>query len=431
MTQKEFKAAMLRGHGRCVQAARQEPEKYRKIVLWACGRNIAYDAQCEGTRAWLVYTLANCYPDRETFIQAAADALKRYRPNIGWDLLHLTELLMWFAWEGCGAARQAVEDKYREILAGMLARRRRPNRIFHELQDLEQLGLVLATDSRAFLRIAADFGRLYRETKYMLDGDFLWFFEEKGSQYRKTLERAAKGNADIACFLEREQADIDAREVQWKQRQNMTPETYTGIRLSRWLAKNGDRDTLERYACAYREQKDPALRAKALMAFSCCSYPGDPRPVMEDAGSACGELQNAAWRALEHIRHPDVREFAKGNVAAGIRTPENYGLLVSNYLPEDADLLESLLREWIEAEDWDCVHAAGLDIHRAFYRNSGIPHPKHLLPLLYEYNPCSSCRESELIYMTRYRMVTKEIWEECLCDSNDNIRRMAAKRRKK
>lgn len=36
MTKKEFKEAMLRGHGRCVIAVRQDPEKYREFVLRAC-----------------------------------------------------------------------------------------------------------------------------------------------------------------------------------------------------------------------------------------------------------------------------------------------------------------------------------------------------------------------------------------------------------
>ncbi len=65
MTKKAFKEAMLRGLGRCVWAVRQEPKKYRDLVLWACRRNIAYDAQCEGTRSWYVYTMANCYADVE------------------------------------------------------------------------------------------------------------------------------------------------------------------------------------------------------------------------------------------------------------------------------------------------------------------------------------------------------------------------------
>ena len=212
MTKKEFKETMIRGHGRCVIAVQKEPEKYRDIVLWACKRDFAYDAQSEGTRSWYVYTMANAYPDKETFISAAAEALRKYRPNDSWDLLHLSEVLMFFAQDGYKSAQQALEEKYQEILAGMFKRKRRPNRIFRELSDLEQLGLVLVFDRKSFLCIAKDFGRLYREKSYMMDGDFTWFFESKGKKYRRTMERAAREDEDIACFLRRESAWITAME---------------------------------------------------------------------------------------------------------------------------------------------------------------------------------------------------------------------------
>lgn len=430
MTKKEFKAAMLRGLGRCVIAVRQNPEKYRDLVLWACKRNYAYDAQSEGTRSWYTYTMANAYPDKETFIAATAEVLKKYRSNTGWDLLHLSEILMFFAMDGYETARQALEEKYQEVLAAMFARKRRPSRVFHELSDLEQLGLVLAVDSKSFLQIAEDFGRLYRETNYIFDGDFAWFFSSKGSRYRRTMEAAARKNENIACFFQRESADIAAREELWEQRKERYPNGLTGLRLSRWLGSKADKETVEQYALAYREQIQLELRGKALAAFSCCPYPDDPHSIIEDTQSNCSELQSAAWGALGNIRHPAVRAFAINNAERGIRTPENFALLVTNYAPEDAELLEGLLWELIAAKDWDCVHAAGLDIYRAFYKDSGVPHPKHLLPLLFEYNPCSYCRESALVYMSKFRMLTKELWEECLYDSNDDIRRMAAKRLK-
>ena len=92
--------------------------------------------------------------------------------------------------------------------------------------------------------------------------------------------------------------------------------------------------------------------------------------------------------------------------------------------------MEELLQELITKKDWDSFHAAGMDIYRTFREGSGILHPKHLLPILYEYNPCSFCRESALVYMSKHRMLTKELLEECLYDSKDDIRRMAAKRLK-
>lgn len=428
MTKKEFKEAMLRGLGRCMIAVRQEPEKYRDLVIWACKRNFAYDAQSEGTRSWYTYAMANVYPDKETFIGIAAEELKKHRPNGSWDLLHLSEFLMFFAMDGYESARKAVEEKYQEILAGMVARKRRPNRTFYELSDLEQLGLVLAVDRTSFLCISKDFGRLYREKSYMCAGDFAWFFASKGGQFRKTMESAAHSDENIACFLQRELADIAEREERWEQRKESLPEGLTGIRLSRWLANKADQKTVKQYALAYREQTQPELRAEALMAFSCCPYPDDPQPIIEDANAFCAEVQNAAWRALENIRHPAVREFALNNVDKGIRTPENFALLATNYMPEDGKRMEELLREMISKKDWNGVHTAGMDIYRMFRKGSGIPRPKHLLPLLYEYNPCSSCRESALAYMFEHRMLTKKMLIECQFDSNDDIRKMAAKR---
>ncbi len=430
MTKKEFKEAMLRGLGRCVIAVRQEPEKYRDLVMWACKRNFAYDAQSEGTRSWYTYTMANAYPDKETFINTAAEALKKYRSNGSWDLLHLSEVLMFFAMDGHESARKALKEKYQEILARMFTLKRRPNRVFHELSDLEQLGLVLAVDHKSFLRIARDFGRLYKEKKYMCDGDFAWFFSSKGGQFRKTMESAARKDENIACFFQRESADIVAGEELCEQRKKNCPDGLTGVRLSRWLANKADQETVEQYAIVYREQVQPEMRAEALMAFSCCPYPDNPHFIIEDIQSNCEELQNAAWRALENIRHPAVRAFALNNIANGIRTPENFALLATNYVPEDKEIMEELLQELITKKDWDSFHAAGMDIYRAFHEGSSIPHPKHLLPILYEYNPCSFCRESALVYMSKHRMLTKEMLEECQFDSNDDIRKMAAKRLK-
>ena len=431
MTKKDFTYAMRRGLGRCVTAVRRDPEKYRDIVLRACKKNIAYDAQVEGTRCWYVYTMVNAYPDPETFITAAVDALKKYRPRNDWDLLHLSELLMFFAMDGYHTAKTALDEKYAEVLEAMFARKNRPDGVFHELADLEQLGLVLAVDPKSFCRIAADFGRLYQEKSYMLGGEFAWFFSSKGDQYKKTMERAAQKNESIAFFMQRERADISVKKEKWTDARENYPADLTGIRLSRWLERKADRDTIEQYARAYREQTQPELRAKALTAFAICPYPGDPGVVLEDIRSDCEVLRNAAWRALENIRDPAVRTFALENVCNGIHTPENFALLVTNCVPEDGALLESLLREQIAAKNWDGIHAAGMDIKRAFYKDSGIPHPKHLLPLLYEYTPCSFCRESAIRDMARHRMLTAEILNECLYDSSYDIRSYAAKRLRK
>lgn len=431
MTKKEFKEAMLRGHGRCIFAVRQEPEKFRDLVLWACQRNIAYDAQSEGTRSWYVYTMVMAYPDPEVFIHAAAKSLRKYRPNNGWGLLHLSELLMFFAMDGYDAARQAVEEKYRELLANMYQRKHRPLELFPALSDLEQLGLVLSVDRRSFLRIAGDFGRLYREKGYMEDGDFPWFFASKAEKYKKSMLRAARTDADIACFMEREQAYLEKQHKLWAQQKENSSEALTGLRLARWIATKADTETVKHYARIYQAQTDPILRTQALEAFSRCPYPGDPTPIIADAQSDCNQLQQAAWNALEHIRHPAVRRFALDSVTTQNRSLETFSLLITNYQPEDSQLLRQLLLAIIDRKDPDDIHWAGLDVYRAFCKNSGIPHPKQLLPLLYECNPCSYCRQTALRHLAQHQMLTQEMLKECLYDSNQDIRRMAERKLKR
>ncbi len=110
---------MLLGLGRYVRAVHQDPEKYRDIVLWACKRNIAYDAQCEGTRSWYVYTMASGNPDKTLFINAAAEALNQYCPNAGGNLpplLHLYTLCSY-----CRESMVAYMARHRMLTEDILA----------------------------------------------------------------------------------------------------------------------------------------------------------------------------------------------------------------------------------------------------------------------------------------------------------------------
>ena len=431
MTKKEFKEAMLRGLGRCVIAVRQEPEKYREFVLWACKKDFAYDAQSEGTRALYVYTLAQAYPDAEAFADAAAEALAKYRPNCGWDLQHLSELLSFFAADSYEPAAAALEEKYRELLADVASRRSRPKGSFHAVSDLERLGVILAHDRDSTLRIVRDFGRLYREKSFLTSGEFPWFFETRVKKYIKTVERSGQKDENIACFMRRELERLALWEEKAGGTAALAVDKLKGPALSRRLKVNASSETVEAYAQAYREQREPMARAEALEAFCICPYPGDPEPIIRDTASDNERLTNAAWRALEKIRHPAVRRFALSNANPKERRFEIFAVLSANYSPGDEHLLEAYLREMASAKDWDALHCAGMCIFHIFDSLRGLPRPKALLPLLYEYEPCSFCRLSALELMSRHRMLSTDILEECLWDSNSDIRRLAEKSLKK
>lgn len=430
MTKKEFKAALRKGLGRCVAAVERDPEKYRDIVLWACRQNIAYDAQSEGTRAWLVYTLANRYEDVMPFVAASAEAMRRCRSDGGWDMSHLSELLIRFSLDGYSLAAGALNDKYQELLASLMGRKRRKHPVFHELEDLERLCVEIAVDSESCLRIAADLGRLYREKNYMDEWDFAWFFAHIGKRYDRLLANQAERSEDVAAFLSWKRAFEEAE--QNLKRSPAPPKS--GRALEIWKARRADKDTLAQYAADYRAETEPEKRAQALRVFRWRVYPDDPGPIIADTGSGCEALSDTAWRVLRDIRHPAVRSFSLANAEDGLCSDRNITLLARNYEHRDRELLERQVHRLINTGDADALHAAYLGILAVFDDKSGLPRPRHLLPVIYETNPCSFCRESTLRFMGKHRMLTMDILNECLYDCSDHIRRYGAqclKRRKK
>lgn len=431
MTKKEFKENLLRGRGRCVAEVKENPEKYRDLVLWACTHDLSFDTQCEGTRAWLVHQLAVCYPDCTPFVDAAAGELKKYRSNGSWKFAHLCDLLVLFAADGNELAKSALKQKYCEMYA-VLAEGKQPrrNRLFPERDDFQSLCIIMATDEQSTLKIAADIGRLYQSGRGYDGSDFSQFYTCSVEDRLPALEKAAKKSVDIDCFMDTQ----NKWERKWEE-QRKAPVEYprTGIGFSRWLAKKADGETVLQYAEKYVTQTEPAERAEALRAFCRCPYPGDPTPIIDDARSDFEELRVAAWTALENIRHPAVREFALASINSGqLESADAVTILAKNYEPADSVQLEKLVRavpvDWEETFGWHWAQTEVLNMAA-----DGSKAPLSLLWYIYETTYCSCCRETALRQLGKRHALTQVILQECLYDSREGIRNYAAqclKRRK-
>lgn len=426
MNKKEFKEALLRGRGCCIQAARTEPERYRDIVLWACRRVVAFDTQCEGSKAWFVYQLISCYEDRGPFLETLLAELEKTKSNGSWKMLYLAELLSHFASDGEKRAEAAIWRRYEALYHDLRARKRYPRRVFHELSDFDMLCEILAVNRQAMVRIAEDIGRLYRENPLYdgsnLDGPYCAW-----KRWAGTLKTLARKSEDIAAYLQA-QAEEEARIQAFLADR---PRQRTGRALSVWLKRQADDETVRAHAKAYREAAAPEARAEALSAFTNCPYPDDPAPVIADTGSDVEELSRTAWQALEQIRHPAVRAFALARLE---RDGEDaLAVLLTNYESRDAEMLEKIVRavpvDFACTTDW---HGIQIDIINM--EDRGLKAPAALLRYIYDTTYCSCCREYTLRQMGPRHLLTEEILEECLLDSNDNIRTYAArclKRRKR
>ena len=421
MTKKEFRKALLRGQGRCVLAVRSAPEKYRSEVLWACGHKIAYDAQCEGTRAWYIDEIVRCYEDRTEFVAAASDALIQTPSDRDWKIFYFAELLGHFAADGDVRAAETLTQKY-DALYEMLMAQDRPEGICSEAFDFEALCMVRATDIRSFLRIAGDVGRLLR-TRCGYEEDFSALRGEEKASWRRALARRAETDPDLAAY--QRSAGIEWTDTQPEKAENdERPPMPAQDRLSSiWLKKYGTPEEKAHYARIYREAQTLEERRKALLKFLKCPYPDNPVPIIADADAADPALRECAWQALGQICHPDVRAFALERLS---RTPE-YAIqpLLANYRPEDDALLTELVqRTPVDRREVHPWHGIQFDLLTADYKHLKLP--QTVLRHIYETTYCSNCRNRAVRRLGRQRQLSDEMLQECLWDSLDDTRQYAA-----
>lgn len=466
MTKKEFKEAMMRGLGRCILEldCAEDVERYREIVLWGCTRDLSYDAQCEGTRAWYVRELVRRFPEEKPFVDAVIRKLLPYRSKNGWVFSHYCELLGCFAREGNRQAFDTLCRKYEELYEILKARRRpRKNGTLPERDDFEILCIELidaaAHPLNIYLKMAEDIGMLMSENPILESGSFDWLFTHCEQTYgegrvRKMLAEKAKSSPAVKRYFygelarnnefregrsrrppapwtteeilkrfeEEEKREQEAGDSGWKFRS-------LGLRAHAWIRGTGNTEALSILAQRYLTEQNSLERAKLLYVFGPgCPFPLSPEPLIQDAGTGEEVLKDAAFYALDYVRHEKVCQLALELAGRNERTSEAISLLANHYQAEDREILVRLVKSipvtYEDIEGWHGAYSTVLSL----LETKGVKYaPRELLPYLYEHTLCSCCRGDILKEMGRRHMITEELLRECLYDSSDEIRSYARK----
>ncbi len=417
LTLSEFKDALDGGLGRCVTAVKNNPENYRHIVLWACRNNPVFDTQCEGTRAYFVASLIKIYKDRNYFLGIIAESLLKATEI--WDICYFCELLSYFKDELHGEPALAIWHKYEELWQNLYNTNERPDGIFAALDDLNLYIEYVALDYEDYRKIAYDIGRLYLKHPYLRTDSFDYMLRR---DYIEKLENEADKCPEIEAFLKYHVWQPYSRYVQPK----TDIKELSGIPLSRRL-QNEPPEVVEEYARKYLDAKTAEEKITALKAFLICPFPAtfSPAPIIEDAESNDQELAEIAQRVLKKIRHPEVREFAERMMKTD--PDEAFSYLAKNYMNGDGDYFSKFLsRLSIDREDTSGWHESHHKVIEMFEtaEDSDIP-PTILLTFIYETTRCSCCRLRVVQLMDEYGVLTKETVEECLYDSNSDVRAFA------
>lgn len=441
ISKKEFKSLMLRGRGRAVIALRQaeDKEKYRDLVLWACRRNMAFDPQCEGTRARYVYDMVCCYEDRGPFLEAA---LGRFRSCRGrsWFFEHCCELIACFASGGDPRADLALRERYADFRME-LGRRKNVDPVL--LEHFESLtDALLTVDPTAAARIMEDVGKLLEENSRLQWEDFFCLHcsleETLGTRaYRKEMRRGAGPVRRYREGYEKSRADDlqrEARQAAWNAERERCVRDYldgTGelprpVAFLRSRLQQAGPEAREAAARRVLAEPDPEKRAAQLAVFdrAQCPWPLEIQPLLAWAESPCGNLREAALWALCNVPGQEARDLAMDLAELPETLPEAVIMLAANYQPGD----EPRLLDWLERlPEGGMRHEVYLDMFQRLFRKGVKNPPKQVLLYLYEHTPCGCCRREFTAEMKRRRMLTPALLEECRWDSNPEIRAMAEK----
>lgn len=464
MTKKEFKRAMQCGLGRCIQElyTTKDIEKYRDIVLWGCTHNLAYDTQCEGTRSYYLYKMVKCYPDESTFVKAVVPYFDRSLMKAGWEFSQFCQFLKLFAQEGNRIAYNALWENYERLYHALRKKRCLHNGVFPERDNFEELCISIVNmeetveECRAvYLKMVEKMGQLIIDNPLFDTWCFDWFQDCWENEFgkgriRKTLKENAKNSKGIEAYYS---SLLEEENIRGKLKDNRkNPETITALRIYETLQaggtigkdipvlitcgmqRKGNGKEVTELAGYYKKESDLSLRIQLLrlLANRYCAASLDLDTVVQDSRSANETLQEYAFYALHNIRNGKVHDYALELLHRKEHAEDVIYMLANNYQEADQDIFVSMIKEipvtYRENVSWHGPFRAVLDM----FESSGIKHPpKELLLYMYEHSLCSFCREYILREMSRRRMLTDEILQECLYDSNDDIREFARKKMEK
>lgn len=359
MNQRRFHHDLIRGLGSCVLAVQEAPERWRDEVLWACGRRIAYDPQCEGTHAEYLMEMIACYPDWQPFFDAVYPAACRWYHHPNWKFDYCANLIVQMAASGYDPALRALETMHEELLSILrTATRRDIPCTFPAWENYEHMTVARLSQSEepeAFCRrVFQECGALLRENPVLSD----WW------AYNDWFRAAAEDR--------------------------LGEERYRAL-------LNDDDPDIVRYREAVREME--RVREE--------SRKNRPRNLRRPKRREKAPSEKDRRQALRRLK-------------AGEISGDAISLLVKNYRPEDEETLLGAVRKLKfrreEGSDW---HEVVLAVNHEADRD--VPLPDELFRYLYRENLCGWCRKDLVEQLIARNLLTPQLRAECLHDSNEDV----------
>lgn len=440
MTEREFKRRISQGHGSAVIGLRTcaDREKYRPAVMRACLSNPVWDTQSEGTRGKYLYEMIRLLGDSDFFLEPICQKFLATRKSYDWSDSHYIDLLTNFAQDGHERARICLWQKYRELYARLLIKRRLRGFLDHDREIWEHTAIALLQcgGKGSFWDMAEDLGTLLIKNSRYTWWDFEWFLicckAYLTKKDRKEWERKQQDepwrHAFLTAFDTANKPVCDSRKESnetWKavdvySKIQIQEGQTISVREMRNFGKYGSKEEQQRTVAQIVREKEDDTRAGLLSVFRDVPFPGEHELLISYAMSPNVALREAAWDCLIPCGSEKVRQFALERLTCRENTGEAIRLLIRNYRRQDKEVLLNALAHLTvnrqEESGWHQVVFEILDAHE-----HGIRLPADLLWYVYENSLCSCCRYRAVRQLGRRHLLTDAVKNECRHDGNADI----------
>jgi hypothetical protein len=179
---------------------------------------------------------------------------------------------------------------------------------------------------------------------------------------------------------------------------------------------------LERVLQRLWSSQNQKVIANLLRVFSNRALPHFDARLIGLCQHADADVKRRAFNALEKNAHPLVREFALAELEKGMRTGSFAGLFINNYEAGD----EERILEAMQFPDDECeLHWFLMDVIKVLEQNPEADCSR-LGIVAYALTPCENCRLHAFRRLLSQQVAPEWLKEECLHDSCEECRQLAA-----
>ena len=454
MTDKEFLYNIRRGMGKAIIELQKNPnsERYCDIILRCCQKNIAYNWQVEGTKGRYLYSAICALGSKEQKDKFEDILIDTFKKRLEYDLfLQIADILCLYAADGSQKSRDALQDKYRNLVERLSKQKTFPLK-YSERGQFEYL-MVWEIDTNkwaAFERCIADAGRILinrRDDACNCYDDFILhcenifgkkrianYFENSAKKSNKSkevnayitaaneLEKTRAENLRLRKEQPEPKINLESYVVRAKEAEHEQCAYAHMAKLSMQFAKQGKPDEFMELASIIAAEQSDEVRANLLNVFRNVDFPADIDLLIKYAESDCPQLCDIAIVALKRFADPRVHELAiklitAGNIEAGL------SLLVKNWRKQD----EALIRKYILSVKKAKISHSTQQNLRDIYLTHRSKSCGDILEYAYHNGECAHCRFGIVDAMMKNRVLSESISSECIYDSYDKTRELAKK----